>query len=145
MAGQSVLREVKLTLPMSQDLELSAVKTVASVAGAMQMSPDKIDEVRQAVVEAFINAREYSHAEDGLIYMTFTVLGETEPQVLQVKVRDNGRGFDPDSVEKPYIARKIAGGGNKRGWGLTIIRGLMDDVTIESGDEGTTVIMSKAR
>ena len=144
MDGQSVLREVKLTLPMSQDLELSAVKTVASVAGAMQMSPDKIDEVRQAVVEAFINAREYSHAEDGLVYMTFTVLGETEPQILQVKVRDTGRGFDPTGVEKPDIGAKI-GGENKRGWGLTIIRGLMDDVKIESGSEGTTVTMSKAR
>ena len=34
---------------------------------------------------------------------------------------------------------------HKRGWGLQIIEGLMDDVLIESGAAGTTVVMVKAR
>jgi anti-sigma regulatory factor (Ser/Thr protein kinase) len=33
----------------------------------------------------------------------------------------------------------------KRGWGLKIIRGLMDEVDIVSGPDGTTVVMSKMR
>jgi anti-sigma regulatory factor (Ser/Thr protein kinase) len=33
----------------------------------------------------------------------------------------------------------------KRGWGLKIIRGLMDEVEIQSGADGTTVVMSKMR
>ena len=33
----------------------------------------------------------------------------------------------------------------KRGWGLKIIRGLMDEVEIRSNPAGTTVVMSKLR
>ena len=33
----------------------------------------------------------------------------------------------------------------KRGWGLQIIEGLMDEVHIESGASGTTVVMRKTR
>jgi len=33
----------------------------------------------------------------------------------------------------------------KRGWGLKIIKGLMDEVEIDSGPRGTTVVMSKSR
>ena len=40
------------------------------------MSPDRIDEVRMAVVEACINALEHSHAADREVFVTFQVLGE---------------------------------------------------------------------
>ena len=33
----------------------------------------------------------------------------------------------------------------KRGWGLEIIREMMDEVDVDSGDEGTTITMLKKR
>jgi len=145
MAREAVLREVKLTLPMLPDMEVAASKTAAAMAESMQMTPDRIDEVRLAVIEACINAFEYSRAPDGKVYMTLEVLGRDEPELLRISVHDNGVGFEPGSKSKPRIADKI-GGRNKRGWGLSIIRGLMDDVAIESeAGAGTTVVMSKRR
>jgi serine/threonine-protein kinase RsbW len=144
MAGNAILREVTLTLPMVPDMEIAASKTATAMAEFMRMSPDRIDEVRMAVVEACINAFEHSHSPDRKVYMTFEVLGDTEPETLRITVRDTGVGFAPDSVEEPNMEQKLKAQ-RKRGWGLKIIRGLMDEVDIHSGDDGTTVVMSKSR
>ncbi len=77
--------------------------------------------------------------------MTFEVLGERDPEKLRITVQDKGVGFSPEEIEEPDITKKIKGVGSKRGWGLKIIRGLMDDVEIRSGPGGTTVVMSKMR
>lgn len=144
MADHAVLREVTLTLPMVADMEIAASKTATAMAEFMQMSPDRIDEVRMAVVEACINAFEHSRSSDRKVYMTFEVLGEREPESLRITVRDTGVGFAPTDVEEPTINGKLHSA-RKRGWGLKIIRGLMDAVEIYSGADGTTVVMSKAR
>lgn len=144
MVAPAILREVKLTLPLAPDMEIAASKTATAMAELLRMSPDKIDEVRMAVVEACINAIEHSQAPDRKVYLTFEVLGEDEPEILRITVRDEGVGFAPDDVEEPSIERKISAA-RKRGWGLKIIRGLMDSVEIVSGGDGTSIVMTKAR
>ncbi|HEX2254292.1 MAG TPA: ATP-binding protein [Thermoanaerobaculia bacterium] len=125
-------------------MEIAASKTATAMAELMTMSPDKIDEVRMAVVEACINAIEHSRAHDRKVYLTFEVLGEQVPELLRITVRDAGVGFAPGEVEEPSIERKLTAE-RKRGWGLKIIRGLMDEVEIESGRDGTSIVMTKAR
>lgn len=142
---EGVLREVTLALPMVPEMEIEASKTATAIAESIRMSPDRIDEVRMAVVEACINALEHSHATDREVYVTFQVLGEGgDPDKLRIMVRDTGIGFSPDVVEEPTITGKLKAV-RKRGWGLKIIRGLMDEVEILSGADGTTVVMSKMR
>lgn len=133
-----------MTLPMGPEMEIAASRAATSVAQAMQMSPDKIDEVRMAVVEACINAIEHSRSDDQTVYLSFSVLGKREPERLKVTVRDRGVGFSPDELEEPTIEEKLTSE-RKRGWGLKIIRGLMDQVEVRSGADGTIIEMSKAR
>ena len=144
MAGDAVMREVTLALPMVPDMEIEASKTATAIAESMRMSPDRIDEVRMAVVEACINALEHSRSTDKEIFVTFEVLGDKDPEKLRITVRDTGIGFAPEDVEEPSITQKLKAP-RKRGWGLKIIHGLMDEVEIHSGSEGTTVVMSKLR
>ena len=144
MARSAVLREVTLTLPMLPDMEIAASKTATALAEFMDMSSDKIDEVRMAVVEACINSFEHSHADDRKVSVRFEVLGGAEAENLKITISDSGIGFSPDEVEEPNIEEKLKAD-RKRGWGLKIIKGLMDEVEIESGPGGTTVVMSKSR
>ena len=144
MASSAVLREVTLTLPMLPDMEIAASKTATALAEFMEMSSDKIDEVRMAVVEACINSFEHSRAEDRKVEIQFAVLGNDEPERLRITIRDSGVGFTPESLVKPRIEDKLKAA-SKRGWGLKIIKGLMDEVDIHSGPGGTTVVMSKLR
>ena len=144
MENSAVLREVTLTLPMLPDMEIAASKTATAMAEFMHMSSDRIDEVRMAVVEACINSFEHSRASDRKVYITFSVLGGRKPERLQIVIRDTGVGFNPGTVAKPTIEEKLKAE-NKRGWGLQIIQGLMDDVEISSTDQGTTIVMTKRR
>jgi serine/threonine-protein kinase RsbW len=140
----AVLKEVKLTLRLAPDMELEASGKACAIAQAMKMSQDKIDEVRMAVVEACINAIEHSAAVDQTLHLTFTVLGQREPEVLRITVRDFGIGFDRENLVQPNIEEKLKAE-SKRGWGLKIIEGLMDEVDVVSGSRGTSVVMSKVR
>jgi serine/threonine-protein kinase RsbW len=138
------MRKVTLALPMVPEMEIEASKTAMAIAESMRMSPDRIDEVRMAVVEACINALEHSRSSDKEVFVTFEVLGDQDPETLRITVQDTGVGFSPGEVEEPSIEEKLKSR-RKRGWGLKIIRGLMDEVEIHSGTEGTTVVMSKMR
>lgn len=144
MNASAPLREVTLVLPMAPDMELVASQAASALASFVGMAADRVDEVRMAVVEACINAFEHSHAPDRRVDITFQVWGDGEPERLEIRVHDAGVGFSPAEVEDPRIENKIRGS-RKRGWGLKIIQGLMDEVRIQSGTRGTTVIMSKAR
>ena len=67
-----------------------------------------------------------------------------DPEKLRIMVRDNGVGFPPE-----VLAGARGGAGSpplrKRKHGLRIMQGLMDEVEIVSGSEGTTIVMSKLR
>ena len=144
MVDNTVMREVTLTLPMLPDMEIAASKTATALAEFMEMSSDKIDEVRMAVVEACINSFEHSKADDRKVEIRFVVLGNDDPERLQITIKDSGVGFAPDTLARPNIEEKLKAA-SKRGWGLTIIKGLMDEVEIHSGPDGTAVVMSKLR
>lgn len=148
MPGRSRLREVKLTLPMAPDMEVVASQAASSLAAFIGMSPDRVDEVRLAVVEACINAFEHSGTPDHKVEIKFRVASEAGEDggraYLEVDVLDNGHGFDPSRVTAPQIGQKLRAP-HKRGWGLRIIRSLMDDVRIVSGERGTMIVMRKYR
>lgn len=146
MSRNVVLREVELTLPMVPDMEIAASETAAAMAEYLGLSQDKIDEVRMAVVEVCINAFEHSRAPDRRVRMTCTILGASrdDPRELRIAVRDQGVGFDPQALPPPRIEEKLKAT-RKRGWGMQIVHGLMDDVQVHSNDGGTEIVMSKLR
>ena len=144
MTGRTRLREVKLTLPMAPDMEIVASQAASSLASFIGMTPDRVDEVRLAVVECCINAFEHSRSEDRKVDITFSLLGDAEPDTLEIAVHDEGVGFSVNDVEEPRIEAKLRGS-RKRGWGLKIMQGLMDEVKILSSSHGTTVVMCKTR
>ena len=60
-------------------------------------------------------------------------------------VRDNGVGFPPELLQEATAAEGSSPPLRKRKHGLRIMQGLMDEVEIVSGSEGTTIVMSKLR
>jgi len=141
--GATGAREISLTIPVAPDMEIVATAQAAAMGEYITMSRDKIDEVKLALVEACINAFEHGHTRDDRVHLTFRV-GREEGGVefLEVEVFDEGRGFDQSAVEIPS-PEKTFGGGQKRGWGLQIIRSLMDCVEVTSGEWGTRIVMRK--
>jgi len=136
-------REISLTIPVAPDMEIVATAQASALGEFIQMPRDKIDEVKLAIVEACINAFEHAHSRDERVHLTFRVgREESGPEFLEVEVLDQGEGFEHDSVDIPSPAKTFEEG-KKRGWGLQIIRSLMDSVAISSGDWGTRILMRK--
>ena len=136
-------RDISLDIPVAPEMEIVATAQAAALGEHVGMSRDKIDEVKLALVEACINAFEHAHTRDERLHLTFR-LGRDEGggDWLEVEVFDQGRGFDHLRIEPPSPEQTFQGK-RKRGWGLQIIRSLMDGVQISSGDWGTRIVMRK--
>ena len=128
---------VELKLPILKDMELVATHTSDVVAKHMNLSEEKSAEISMALIEACINAFEHSETKED-IYIHFIISDEN----LTIKVIDKGVGFDASAIELPNIDQKITDE-RKRGWGLMLIKELMDKVDYESDNTGTTLTMTK--
>ena len=135
-------REVNLTIPIIPDMEVAATQTAEAVLKFMAYTPDQIDEVKHALIEACINAFEHRASQDRNVYIKFVM----QPDELLVLIQDFGQGFDAEAVPRPDLAAKVGGeDAYKRGWGLKMMESLMDSVVIESGAHGTRIRMTKKR
>ena len=123
--------DVDLVIPMEQDMELTASKTAESVAEFMGLDPDKTAEVKLSVIEACINAFEHSQSKDQRLYVDFSL----EEKELTVVMSDHGHGFYVSSA-LAKVKKRRAGGEQRRGWGLELMGTFMDEVDIESGQDG---------
>ncbi len=137
---KNIPAEIELVIPILPSMELAASKTAQAVADYLDLDEEKTAEVTMALIEACINAFEYSKGKDKNVYIRFIL----QEDALIIEIKDRGKGFDSTKVEMPDIEKKLHSQ-RKRGWGLQLMRELMDDVVIDSGADGTTITMTKKR
>ena len=123
-----------LRLPMRPRAELEAITLARQLMAEAGMDESAMADVQMVLIEAIINA------PTDRIDVHFDV----RPTAFEVRVEDTGRGFDVDAVPPadPIAKRRR---GETRGWGLHIMRRLMDRVEVTSGAHGTSITMIKHR
>jgi anti-sigma regulatory factor (Ser/Thr protein kinase) len=129
---------VELKLPILKNMELIATQSAEVVSKHMNLSEEKAGEISMAIIEACINAFEHSNSKEE-IFIHFIISDDN----LTVKVIDQGIGFDATQVAIPDIDNKINSAERKRGWGIMLIKELMDYVHFTSDASGTTLTMVK--
>jgi serine/threonine-protein kinase RsbW len=125
--------EYEMVVPMGEDTELIAAQTVEEIAKRHHFAPKAINQIKTALVEACINASEHSLSPDRKIYQKFTV--ENDKIVITI----SNRGLRLADKK----AREIEPGEGRRGWGLKLMKNLMDEVKFEQTDDGTRISMTK--
>ena len=133
--------KLTLNLPAVPEVELVAAKAVELVGRDLGLSSTWIESVAVATVEACLNAIEHGN-QRGFTVRIGTQAAEGE-HWLVIEVEDHGGGFDPEAPVAPAGSRKHGSAPN-RGWGLKLIRDLMDDVEVQSRP-GLTVVRMKRR
>jgi serine/threonine-protein kinase RsbW len=130
--------EYEMVIPMGADTELIAAHTVEQIARRVNFRPEAINQIKTALVEACINATEHSLSPDRKIYQRFRV--DNDKLVVTVASRGvvpaNVAGQNGEGVSQLE-------GQSRRGWGLKLIRTLMDEVEFERVDDGTQLRMTK--
>ena len=129
---------VELKLPILKNMELIATQSAEVVSKHMNLSEDKAGEISMAIIEACINAFEHSNSKEE-IFIHFIISDDN----FTVNVIYRGIGFDATQVAVPDIENKINSKERKRGWGIMLIKELMDYVHFTSDASGTTLTMVK--
>ncbi len=115
---------IVLELPSSSEYVLLA-RLVVSCAGQLAgFEPEDIYDLKLAVTEAATNV--IRHAAVGSFQVEYRVL----PRVVEITVADEGGGFD--------VEKLISNPGEHGGFGLAVIRSLVDEVILDSTAGGGT-------
>lgn len=109
-----------------------ARKGVAGFAGACGFSEADIADIRLAAGEALSNAVEHGNAP---LAGGFTVECGFDGESLSIEIRDSGQGFSTP----PASAQSVVPDQRGRGFGIFLMRRLMDDVAFTRN--GTIVRM----
>ncbi len=125
--------EYEMVVPMGEDTELIAAQTVEEIAKRHHFAPKAINQIKTALVEACINATEHSHSPDRKIYQKFTV----ENDKIVITISNRGLRLSDKKAEE------IQPNEGRRGWGLKLMKNLMDEVKFEQTDDGTRISMTK--
>jgi serine/threonine-protein kinase RsbW len=109
----------------------------AAVARTMTFPTDRIEDLKTAVAEACVNAIQHGNKLDASMKVGVTLT--VDQHSLQIAVHDEGSGIA--HVPIPNIDSQIEGKTDPRGWGIFLIKSLMDEVTFEATPAGNVVKM----
>lgn len=113
------------------------------VAGAVaELVPDsgRLERLKTAVAEATMNAIEHGNQSRPEIPVALRVLA-TEEDVL-VEITDEGGDQDIPDAETPDLEAKLAGLQTARGWGLFLIKNMVDDMQVRSDAKYHTLTLT---
>ncbi len=128
----------EVVIPMAQDAELVAARAVEQLCSRINLKPDLVSQLQLAIIEACLNAMEHSGSYDKKVRLKFAINKER----LEISIESPGKFFIPEGAGFPTVEEKLASE-NKRGWGLRLMRELMDEVSFHPTDEGTKVVLIK--
>lgn len=84
-----------------------------------------------------MNAIEHGHGGNASLLVEIVV--EADEHAVVVRITDQGGSDVPADVEEPDIEAKLRGEQTPRGWGLFLIRSMVDDVRILDDADHHTV------
>ncbi|TCO17288.1 serine phosphatase RsbU (regulator of sigma subunit) [Kribbella steppae] len=119
-------------VPSAEGNERMALERVAATVAPLGLAPARLRRLETAVAEATMNAMEHGNAYQADRPVTVRVYAE--PGRIRVEVADlGGAPSAPDQAEVPDLEAKLAGLQRPRGWGLFLIKNMVDEAR-ETGD-----------
>jgi anti-sigma regulatory factor (Ser/Thr protein kinase) len=97
----------------------------------------RLERLKSAVGEAVANAIEHGNQSRPERPVSLTVL--VSATALCVRVSDQGAGLPHPEMAMPDLDAKLAGRQTPRGWGLFLIKNLVDDVRDRSSGTDHTI------
>jgi serine phosphatase RsbU (regulator of sigma subunit)/anti-sigma regulatory factor (Ser/Thr protein kinase) len=138
--GGPTRRLLDIELPGTSGTERAAMDRVAEAVAGLGMPPERLERLKTAVSEATMNAVEYGSANRAEVPVRVVV--EQVGSDLQVHITDRALSGPIPDAEEPDLDAKLAGRQKPRGWGLFLIRNMVDDVATRADDDGQTVTLT---
>jgi serine/threonine-protein kinase RsbW len=132
MAGQ---RSLRLEFTSAFEM-LDLVQVISDHVGRdVGLDDDAVHWVGVAIRESVINAIKHGNQNDAAkrVFVDFETASDAGPAELNIRVRDQGPGFDPDHLADPLAPENLL---KASGRGIFLIRSFMDDVILQRAPEG---------
>lgn len=129
----------------SQDVHLEIHSTIEAldlvqavtehIARRLGFDEESLHWTTMAVRESVVNAITHGNQSDPakLVFIDYCATPDINPAHFIVSVRDQGRGFDPDSIKDPLTAENVL---SASGRGVFLIRQFMDEVAMRRAPQG---------
>jgi serine phosphatase RsbU (regulator of sigma subunit)/anti-sigma regulatory factor (Ser/Thr protein kinase) len=117
--------------------ERMAMRRVAEEVGALGLPKTRLDRLKTAVAEATMNAIEHGNKNQPEKPVSIRITASDN--AISVQITDSGRGQHIPESATPDLEAKLAGEQTPRGWGLFLIKNMVDEMNIASDDMHHTV------
>ena len=99
------------------------------------LDDDSLHWVGVAIRESVINAIKHGNRNDAdkHVFIEFETATRSDVPELMIRVRDQGEGFDPETVANPLDPENLL---KSSGRGIFIIRTFMDEMRLQRAPEG---------
>ena len=125
------------SVPSEPGNERVALARVTAAVTDLDLPPDRLHGLTTAVAEATMNAIEHGNQNRPDVPVAIQVL--VCDTALRVRITDQGGGRAIPLVAAPDLMAKLAGRQTPRGWGLFLIRRLVDDLQVSSAAGERTI------
>jgi serine phosphatase RsbU (regulator of sigma subunit)/anti-sigma regulatory factor (Ser/Thr protein kinase) len=128
--GRRVLAD--FTVASAEGNERAAIERVADVLAPVGLAAAKLERLKTATAEATMNAMEHGNRYDPDLDVRIVVLASGSE--VTVRISDHGEPAPVASPETPDIEAKLEGLQSPRGWGLFLIKEMVDELRQTSED-----------
>ncbi len=127
----------KFAIASQQGNERKAMEQVAALVEPLNMPADRLEKLKTAVSEATMNAMEHGNRYEAEALVQLEVL--KSEKAVAIRITDQGIGKPIVQKETPDIEAKLAGLQSPRGWGLFLIKNMVDEMNIIEGETQHTL------
>ena len=128
----------ELSVPSEPGNEHPAMERVAEAVKELGLPAQRLERLKTAVAEATMNAMEHGNEYRPEVPVTIRVLSSEAD--LSVRITDQGGTPVPDPDEEaPDLEAKLEGLQTPRGWGLFLIKNMVDELHITNDATHHTV------
>ena len=125
------------TVPSAPDNEREAMERVAAAVAGLDLPADRLERLKTAVGEATMNAMEHGNRYNPDLPVAIQVRASAD--LLTVSITDHGGGQEVLDGEAPDLEAKLVGLQSPRGWGLFLIRSMVDEMHVTSDEVHHTI------
>jgi len=120
------------TVASVQGNEREAIRQLEGALANATVDPARLERLKTAVGEATMNAMEHGNGFDP--ELPVHVRAVEADGAIRVSITDQGGARGIGDAPEPNLEAKLAGDQTPRGWGLFLIRNMVDEMHV-SGDE----------
>jgi PAS domain S-box-containing protein len=129
----------ELSMPSEPGNERQATEEVARAVSGLGLPERTLERLKTAVAEATMNAMEHGNRYDPDVPVKIQVWLLEESLLVRIIDRGGSPPPSPNATEVPDLEAKLAGMQTPRGWGLFLIKNMVDEVRVSGNPDHHTV------